>query len=305
VTAQPAGLCEVSIGAIGLTFIPDGSIRIPPTPMFENGTQELFDANSHLLDKEGYLVMSLGSLLIETAGKRILIDLAWGPSSINIESITHGNRRGRIIGGELLNNLAERGIQPADIDMVLFSHLHADHVGWLTTETPNGPALTFENADYLLAEAEWAFWSASENKNRSGGPVKAHLDVLANRATPLEDGHSPASGIDVLSTPGHTPGHTSFVISSGTERAVVLGDTIHCALEISHPELALINDVDPALGVATRNRIRRELDHPQTVAVGSHFPDAVFGRVLTGAVERRIDFMPPGARGGGTSLRLI
>jgi glyoxylase-like metal-dependent hydrolase (beta-lactamase superfamily II) len=292
VPVKAAGTCEVSIGDIELTYIPDGSIQIPPMPMFDGATQELFDANSHLLDEEGYLVMSLGSLLVETAGKRILIDLAWGPSSMDIASLTHGTRRGHIGGGALIDNLAARGLRPTDIDAVAFSHLHRDHVGWLVTETPSGPALTFERADYFLAEPEWQFWSAPENENRSGGPTRAQLDALANRVEPLTESRSPVPGIDVLFTPGHTPGHCSFVISSGSERAVVLGDTIHCALEISHPELALLTDVDPALGIATRSRVQRELDQPDTVTVGSHFPDAVFGRVMTGAAGRRIDFIP-------------
>jgi glyoxylase-like metal-dependent hydrolase (beta-lactamase superfamily II) len=296
VTVKAAGTCEVSIGDIRLTYIPDGSIQIPPTPMFDGGTQELFDANSHLLDDEGYLVMSLGSLLVETAGKRVLVDLAWGPSSIDIESITHGTRRGHIVGGGLIDSLAARGLQPSDIDAVLFSHLHRDHVGWLVTDKPNGPALTFDRAEYFLAEPEWQFWSAPENEGRSGGPTPGQLDALANRVEPLEEGRCPVAGIDVLFTPGHTPGHCSFVISSGNERAVVMGDTIHCALEISHPELALLTDVDPGLGIATRTRIQRELDEPNTVTVGSHFPDAVFGRVLTGAAGRRIDFLPPHGR---------
>jgi glyoxylase-like metal-dependent hydrolase (beta-lactamase superfamily II) len=296
VTVKAAGTCEVLIGDIALTYIPDGSIQIPPMPMFEGGTQELFDANSHLLDDEGYLVMSLGSLLVETGDKRILIDLAWGPSSMDIASITNGARRGHIVGGGLVEHLAERGLRPGDIDAVVFSHLHRDHVGWLVSETAGGPALTFDRADYFLAEPEWQFWSAPENEHRSGGPTRVQLEALADRVEPLEEGRSPAPGIDVLFTPGHTPGHTSFVISSGGERAVVLGDTIHCALEISHPELALLTDVDPALGAATRSRIQRELDQPDTVTVGSHFPDAVFGRVLTGSAGRRLDFLPPRSR---------
>lgn len=291
--AQPADSCELSIGDIGLAFIPDGHIKMPPVPMFEHGTQDLFDANSHLLDDDGYLVMSLGSLLVETDGKLLLIDLAWGPSTIDIESLTNGNRRGRIVGGALLDNLAGRGIAPADIDMVLFTHLHADHVGWLITESPRGPVLTFPKAEYLLADAEWAFWSAPENAGRAGGPRKEHLNALAGRLNPLKEGCPPAPGVDVLPTPGHTPGHTSFVISSRTERAVVLGDVMHCALEISHPELALLNDVDPSLGIMSRDRIRSELERPGTLAVGSHFPETVFGRVLTGSDPRRLQSLPP------------
>jgi glyoxylase-like metal-dependent hydrolase (beta-lactamase superfamily II) len=113
----------------------------------------------------------------------------------------------------------------------------------------------------------------------------------------LEDGAVLAPGVNVMLTPGHTPGHASFVISSGAERAIVLGDTIHCPLEISHPELALLSDVDPAAGRATRALLQRELDGG-AIAVGCHFPDFVFGRVVRGKSGRRLhDFSGLGRPG--------
>jgi hypothetical protein len=75
-------------------------------------------------------------------------------------------------------------------------------------------------------------------------------------------------------------------VSSGPDRAVVLGDTLHCPLEIAHPELALLGDVDPAAAKATRDRLQRELVAADTVTVGAHFPDLVFGRVLRTELNR-------------------
>jgi glyoxylase-like metal-dependent hydrolase (beta-lactamase superfamily II) len=179
----------------------------------------------------------------------------------------------------------------------VFSHLHADHVGWLVTETSGGPRLTFPRAEHRLAEAEWRYWTDPTREWRWGWPTSVQLEMLGTRRSALEDGAVLAPGVNVMLTPGHTPGHASFVVSSGTERAVVLGDTIHCPVEISHPELALLSDVDPVAGRATRALLQRELDGG-TVAVGGHFPDFVFGRVIRSADGRQLhDFSGWGTPG--------
>ena len=296
-TAREAPCSELTIGDVRLAFIPDGGIRLPPLPLYDGGTSELFDANPHVLDDNGMLVMSLGSLLIESHGTRILVDLGWGPTTEYIPSRPPAGARGKISGGQLLGNLAGRGLGPADIDMVVFSHLHADHIGWLATETASGPRLTFPRAEHRLAEAEWAYWSDPARGYRWGWPTPVQLALLGAHTTTLDDRAVLAPGVSVMLTPGHTPGHASFVVSSGTERAVILGDTIHCPVEISHPELALLSDVDPVAGRATRALLQRELDGG-SVAVGCHFPDFVFGRVMRGARRRQLhDFSGRGKPG--------
>jgi glyoxylase-like metal-dependent hydrolase (beta-lactamase superfamily II) len=258
--------------------------------MFDGGTAELFDANPHVLDGDGYLLMSLGSLLIESRDVRILVDLSWGPSTLDMAAATDGAREGRIVGGALIDNLARCGVGRDDIDMVVFSHLHADHIGWLTTITPDGPELTFRRAEHRMAPAEWAHWNERAKDGKWGGPTSTQLDALATCMTSMVDGETLAPGVDVMLTPGHTPGHASFVISSDTQRAVVLGDIVHCPLEISHPELALLSDVDKVMAQATRDRIHRELDGG-SIAVGGHFPERAFGRVLTGPAGRQLSYL--------------
>src|ERR1700730_7809599 len=150
-TARPAATSELILGDdMRITFVADGSIHIPPAPLYENGTPQIFADNPHLLDDEGFLLMSLGAVLVETAGKRVLIDLGIGPAEMDLAPLTGGP--GRMTGGDLLKNFARCGLQPEAIDLVLFTHLHADHVGWLTSETPAGAMLTFQRAGYFLVE---------------------------------------------------------------------------------------------------------------------------------------------------------
>jgi glyoxylase-like metal-dependent hydrolase (beta-lactamase superfamily II) len=230
--------------------------------------------------------MSLGSLLIETKDKRVLVDLAWGDSSADLATTTGGRFEGHVRGGELVANLERLGLRPLDIDVVLLSHLHKDHIGWLTTETPTGPALTFSRAEHFLAAEEWDFWKHRERE--SFGPSEPEMELLSRQLSILEDGGHPAPGVDALFTPGHTPGHFSFVVSDRDSRAVVLGDTVHCPLEISNPELALAADVDPVVARATREALLRRLDGDQAILAGAHFPDLVFGRVISSGSGRTV-----------------
>jgi glyoxylase-like metal-dependent hydrolase (beta-lactamase superfamily II) len=291
--ALPASLSRVTVGDIAVTFVPDGLIRMPPAGSFGDGVTALFDANRHLLDETGDMVMSLGALLVETAGKRVLVDLAWGPSAIDLASLSKGKITGRIQGGDLLRNLASLGIAPGDVDLVLLSHLHADHIGWLVTDTPTGPAPTFTAAEHCLAVAEWDFWQGPDSAGFAAGPLPQQCAVLQDRLRPVEDGDCPVAGVNVLFTPGHTPGHCSFVVSDHGERAVVLGDTVHCVLEIANPELELLGDINPRLASATRQRLRAMLGEPDgPLAVAAHLPDTVFGRVVAGPTTSGWEMRP-------------
>jgi glyoxylase-like metal-dependent hydrolase (beta-lactamase superfamily II) len=269
--ARPSPACAITVGDIHIAFLPDGSIHLPPLPMFAAATQGLFDAHPEVLDEDGYLVMSLGAVLVERGGTRMLVDLGWGPTTFDL-SAAGGQRRGRIIGGALLASLSERGLEPADIDLVVFSHLHADHIGWLLSDRADGPQLTFARARYLVTPQELAYWSDPSQQHQWGGPSAEQLAVLLRIAEPLVDGAALLDGVTVMLTAGHTPGHASFAVTSGAERAIVLGDTFHCPLELTHPELALRSDVDAAAGRAARRRLRDELADG-AIAVGAHFAE--------------------------------
>lgn len=278
VPARPAGPCKASVGELEVTFLPDGFIWATPESSYPGSDESLWRANPHVLDEEGRFVMSLGALLVRTGERRILLDLGWGPTEQSIVDPATGATDGRIGGGALLGHLQTCGVRPEDVDTVLFSHLHRDHTGWLDQDgTP-----CFPNAEHLVAEAEWAYWSTTGEVGVGPAPTAQQLEVLAGRVAFVADGDTPAPGVDVLATPGHTPGHCSFVLSSGTERAVVLGDAVHCPLELLEPELAYVADVDPALAQRTRRQIEEDLLRPGTIAAGPHFADLVFGRLLPG-----------------------
>jgi glyoxylase-like metal-dependent hydrolase (beta-lactamase superfamily II) len=279
--ARPVGISSLVVGDIRLTMIPDGYHRADPTSTFVGSTQADWDANAHLLDDRGRLVMTMGALLAELPdGRRVLIDLGFGPRTVILAELGM-----EFWGGRLLSNLASVGVEPRDVDAVLYSHLHVDHVGW-TSAVQDG-ALTFERARHVMFRDEWEYWVT---RTGAGGPSEADVAALSKRTDLLDRESEVLPGITAVPTPGHTPGHCSFLVESGNQRAVVLGDAIHCPLQISHPEWEFAADANPDAARRARERLLPELDAPDTVVVGPHFPDAVFGRVLAGVVPRRVAF---------------
>ncbi len=279
--AQPVGISSLVVGDIRLTMIPDGYHRADPISTFVGSTQLDWDAHRDLLDDKGRIVMTMGALLAELPdGRRVLIDLGFGPRTVILEELGM-----EFWGGRLLTNLASLGLAPEDVDAVLYSHLHIDHVGW-TSPTDDG-ALTFDRARHVMFRSEWEYW---KTRPGAGGPSERDITMLAERVDLLDGESEVLPGITAVPTPGHTPGHCSFLVASGNQRAVVLGDAIHCPLQITHPEWAFAADANPDAARRARERLLVELDARDTVVVGAHFPDAVFGRVLAGAVPRRVAF---------------
>jgi glyoxylase-like metal-dependent hydrolase (beta-lactamase superfamily II) len=279
--AHPTGQSSMTVGDIRLTLLPDGYHRCDPLATFKGSTQDDWNAHEHLLDERGRVVMTMGALLVEPpTGERVLIDLGFGARTIILAELAM-----EFWGGRLLASLAAAGLQPPDIDVVLYSHLHIDHVGWTTDRRRD--TLTFERARHVMARAEWDHW---RTEPQVGGPSPRDLAALEPRVELVDGEADVVPGLRVVPTPGHTPGHCSFLVASGVERAVVLGDAIHCPLQISHPEWAFAADANPHAAIRAREQLLRELDAPHTTVVGPHFPDAVFGRVLAGPVSRSVAF---------------
>jgi glyoxylase-like metal-dependent hydrolase (beta-lactamase superfamily II) len=166
---------------------------------------------------------------------------------------------------------------------VVFTHLHLDHVNAAARPEGDTWVLAFPNARYLVRGSEWAHWAG---KNDPAGMYQDTEGPLRERVDLFDADQSIAPGVSVLSTPGHTPGHNSVVISSGAVRAIILGDVIHCPVQLDEEEWACVFDVDPALARATRDKLVAELEGSSSVVAAGHFSDFVFGRIMRGAGKR-------------------
>ena len=273
-TAQTAPVESIDVGDIRITYLPDGNGTAAATVVFPSTNQELWEAHRQFLDAEGQLLVSIGGFLIETGDRKVVVDLGFGDAVVPFPGV------GTFRGGRFLDSLKQTGVNPADVDTVVYTHLHLDHVGWTA---PSG-TLTFPNAGHLAGTGEWDFWRAATDEMlvATGPHPEAVQPALESRLEAVEDGASVAPGITVLATPGHTPGHISLVVSSGTDRALIMGDTVHCPLQFDEGDMSIIFDIDPALAGRTRERIAAELAQPQTLGADGHFTGSVFGRVLPG-----------------------
>lgn len=255
------------VGEIDVLPLSDGEAVLPPE--FWVG----FDWDRHpgLLGPDGNIHMPIGCYLVRTAGRTVLLDAGMGPQEVSW---------GR--GGHLPGELERAGVRPDDIDLVVCTHLHLDHAGWLVQ---NG-APYFPKATVAFGAGDWRRFvddAAPDDEIRAAMLRLRELDRLA----PMEgDMVDLAPGLTGRYTPGHTEGHYSLVVSSASERLFLLGDAVECPLQVAEDDWNAMSDVDPDLARRTREAMWRELEGTSAQVGAAHFPGLQFGRVLAGHGRR-------------------
>ncbi|GAA4069304.1 MBL fold metallo-hydrolase [Actinomadura miaoliensis] len=268
---RPAGIRSVRLGDTRVSFVPDGAVQLPPRGWLPDTTDEVWTAHPDYLDDSGHLVASIGGLLVENGDRALLIDAGFGPQTLPPDP---GTPRGVIHGGALLDNLAELGRRPEDIEAVAFTHLHPDHLGWAWHPAPGGDQPAFAHADYLVSEPEWAQRDLLETHG-----MTEELTAMAPHVRTVTDGQEIFPGVRVRVGVGHTPGHAEYVITSGGQRLIAFGDALHSPIQVDHPEWSAAVDHDPVRSAEHRRRLVAELEEPHTIGFGVHFADVVFGQV--------------------------
>lgn len=265
---------NVRVGDLQVSPVLDGQARTPPTaayrmggePTGRGGADDDWAPHRAFLADDGLLEIALGGFLVRGGDRVVLVDTGVGDL-----------RRGVFVGGQLLEGLAALGVTPGDVTDVVLTHLHFDHVGWTTQHGE----IVFPRATYRCDRRDWAhFVGPDPGATRKLSPLADRLETW--------DGSGPLlPGLDTLAAPGHTPGSTVVVLSSGTDRALLLGDVVHCPVELLDDEWGSIGDVDPELARRTRTALARELEGTDVPVAAAHFPGLRFGRLLTGAGRRR------------------
>src|SRR2546430_234260 len=168
-------------------------------------------------------------------------------------------------GGQFLESLAALGVTPDDVTDVVFTHLHFDHVGWATQKG----TVVFPRATFRCHAADWDHFVAGPEPE--AGSVKK-LSPLADRLELFGDDTPLAPGITVRHAPGHTPGSAVIVVADDVERALLLGDVVHCPVELMENDWEAVMDVDPPLARPTREALAKELEGRDVPAAGAPFP---------------------------------
>jgi glyoxylase-like metal-dependent hydrolase (beta-lactamase superfamily II) len=252
----------IDVGSLTVLPVFDGTARLKASMFTIDGGPADWSNHRHALNDDDTFVVPVGGFLVKTGARNVLLDAGIG--SFNDEMF---------VGGELLNSLRAYGIGPEEIDTVIVSHLHSDHMGWLEKD---GEA-TFGNADVWIGAADWQHFVV----NATGSRRAERLTVVEPNVKLIDaDNVTIAPGITTRQTPGHTPGHVSSVISSGGERLIVLGDALHCPTQLTETEWEFLYDTDPMKAKQTRAELIGEADDPKTQLLPCHFPDMAATRLI-------------------------
>jgi glyoxylase-like metal-dependent hydrolase (beta-lactamase superfamily II) len=276
----------VHVGDIEVTAVSDGRMLLPAVMFFPTTSAADWVPHRNLLTEEGQLPLELGGFLVRTGDRVILVDAGIGKS----DRTSAAGGIVTLLGlGALPHSLLAMGLTPDDITDVVFTHLHFDHVGWASLD---GTAV-FRNATYRCHQADWDFFFDPELPDIQTGRALGATVTPAERMQPVaeriltwDSDATIAPGVSVRTAPGHTPGSTVVVVSSGTERAVLLGDVVHCPAELLENDWAAVGDVDPALAKRTRQAWADEIEGSRIPASAAHFPGMQFGRLLPGQGKR-------------------
>lgn len=277
----------LSLGSITFERIIEQD-RLPFMPFaqfFPAVTPELIAENRHWLEPDyldpasGKVVLTIQSYVVRANGLIILVDSCVG---------NHKARPARPLWHMMASdawqtNLAALGLSVEDIDVVLCTHLHGDHVGW-NTRLENGRWMpTFPKARYLFADRELDFWSAKHKSDPASCPWMEDSVlpiVAARRAEIVASTHSVTETVRLIPTPGHTIDHFSVEVGERSgQQALITGDMVHSPLQIKYPEIGMISDYDSAEAGRTRRSIFAQCCDDDILLCTAHFPGNPIGRV--------------------------
>jgi glyoxylase-like metal-dependent hydrolase (beta-lactamase superfamily II) len=216
------------------------------------------------------LPLDVNCFVIRQGGRTILVDAG------------AGNQMGPTLG-RLPKNLRALGIAPESIDIILLTHLHPDHSLGLVDEAGR---TVFPNAELVVHEIEASFWlertPSPDDSERVARNTKAQRTALApyrGRIRRIADGEV-LPGITAVQRPGHTPGHTNWLVQSGNDRLLIWGDIVHlAAVQMARPDATLVFDVDPQRARATRERVLDWVAAERLCVAGAHLSFPGFGTV--------------------------
>lgn len=217
-----------------------------------------------------------GCYVLRSEGRTVLVDTGMGPAGSPLATALQSS-------GQLLEKLGTAGIRPEDVETVILSHLHPDHVGWNLHGEEGNYSLTFPRARYLVHRADW---DAFQRRDVQAQFPFAYVDqtispLEALGALELLDGDRSITGeLTTLHTPGHTPGHMSLLITSGDQRAILMGDvTIHPA-QVTEPDWNSMFEMDGATARRTRHAVLDRIEAEGMTVAARHFPEPGFGRLV-------------------------
>jgi len=265
-----------NIGDVSITKVLEMEKHWPFSALLP-GAEEVIDDLDWLrpdfVTDEGRMKLSIHALVIESDGQTIIVDTCCGNNKDRPGAPAFDN-----LETDFLGELSRCGFSPTDVDVVLSTHLHVDHVGWNTQLIDGTWVPTFPNAEYLFVRPEFEHWAAEP---QDYGPVfedSVQPIIDAGLATVVEADHQITANVSLELTAGHTPGHVSVVIESGNDMALITGDMTHHPVQFAHPEMASSADWRQDMSTETRFEAYKKWSDGRLV-IGTHFAGRTAGRL--------------------------
>ena len=270
---QAPGFYRLKVGDLEVTALFDGTGVFDPhwlngTTAAMDGVQQALHADPHVLDGADT------GFLVNTGKQRILVDVGagtwWG-----------GGAFGRLAG-----SLRSAGYTPEEVNIVLVTHLHADHVGGLTTQ--DGKRV-FPHADVYVAKADSDFWLSPDIAAKAPKDAQPFFQSAQAIAAPyltagkwhtFSGSERIVDGMELVPLSGHTPGHTGYEFSSKGQKVLFWGDIVHALrVQLQRPEITAVFDIDQSAAAATRHQLLTRLAREDVLIAGPHMNFPALGRL--------------------------
>jgi glyoxylase-like metal-dependent hydrolase (beta-lactamase superfamily II) len=271
---------EIKLGDVTVIRVEEmhGPVGMTPEQFFPGSPAHIWSEHRAMLvpdhlDAESDIVqVAMQTWALRSEGRTILIDTGVGNDKPRpaVDAWDH-------LSLGYLQNLAEAGISPADVDLVINTHLHVDHVGWNTRLVDGEWVPTFPNATYLMPRVEFEYWNPANNSGIAGSVNENVFEDIvapvhaAGQVQLWEDSHVIDGSLRLLAAPGHTPGASVVVLTSGNDKALFSGDIMHTPLQVMHPDHHSCFCEDPATARATRRDLLGWASDNTALVLPAHF----------------------------------
>lgn len=275
---QNAGWYRYKVGSFEVTVVTDGQGSSPlgDTYVTNKSKDDVAKDLAEQFLPTDKVIHSYTPVVINTGSKLVAIDTGLGLG-------TFAQSKGAL--GQYQSNLKASGIDASAIDVVIISHFHGDHINGLIG--PDNKPM-FPNAEIMVPETEWAFWMDPSNVDKLPGPAKGQIGnpkrvfgALGDKVTKYQDKKELVPGITAMTSPGHTPGHHSHIVSSGNQTLLVQADITAGAatLFVRNPDWQFTFDTDKAQAVATRKKLYDMATADKMMLQGYHLAFPSVGNV--------------------------
>jgi glyoxylase-like metal-dependent hydrolase (beta-lactamase superfamily II) len=267
------GYYRAQLGKFEITALYDGMIELDTKLLKNTSTVELQVLLARMFVGNPKMQTAVNAYLINTGSHLVLVDTGaaklFGPSL-----------------GYVLQNMKASGYEPAQVDMVIITHLHADHVGGLNDA--DGKPL-FPKAKILVAQEDGDYWLSQTVADGAPKEVQPFFKMARDSAAPylssgqwstFTQGSVLVPGIKAVKANGHTPGHTAFAVESEGQKLLIWGDLVHAhAVQFARPGVSIEFDIDQKQAIATRRSIMKDMASSKSLVAGMHLPFPGLGHV--------------------------